>query len=213
MRWGCGTWRRPPAWRSRTSRGTQCQAALPPGTRIWARDRDGAAGGERGLDDDGAAPAEAGDTAALEAALDLLAPRWAEVRGDGDLPSSGRLATLRRRFRELGAANPFAVDEYRAVREQLETLDAQDKDLREAIGKTRALIADLDVLIATQFRTTFAALEVAFDARFQQLFGGSSRGSRSPTRPTCRRRASRSSPSRRASVRHASPSSPAASAR
>ncbi len=133
---------------------------------------DGAAGGELGLDDDGAAPAEAGDTAALEAALDLLAPRWAEDAADGDLPSPGRLSTLRRRFHELGAANPFAVDEYRAVRERLETLDAQDKDLREAIGKTRALIADLDVLIATQFRTTFAALEVAFDARFQQLFGG-----------------------------------------
>ena len=35
-----------------------------------------------------------------------------------------------------------------------------------------SLIADLDELIATQFRSTFAALEVAFDARFQQLFGG-----------------------------------------
>ncbi len=64
------------------------------------------------------------------------------------------------------------MDEYRAVRERLETLAAQDRDLREAIGKTRTLIADLDVLIANQFRTTFAALEVAFDARFQQLFGG-----------------------------------------
>ena len=118
------------------------------------------------------APSEAGDTAALEAALDLLVPRWADEAADGDLPSPGRLSTLRRRFHELGAANPFAVDEYRSVRERLETLDAQHKDLREAIGKTRALIADLDVLIATQFRTTFAALEVAFDARFQQLFGG-----------------------------------------
>ena len=87
-------------------------------------------------------------------------------------PRPGRLSTLRRRFHQLGAANPFAVDEYRAVRERLETLDAQDRDLREAIGKTRTLIADLDVLIANQFRTTFAALEVAFDARFQQLFGG-----------------------------------------
>jgi chromosome segregation protein len=38
--------------------------------------------------------------------------------------------------------------------------------------RTRSLIADLDVLIATQFRTTFEALEVAFDKRFQQLFGG-----------------------------------------
>ena len=127
---------------------------------------------EPGSEGVGSAPAEAGETAALEAALDLLAPRWADDAADGDLPSAGRLATLRRRFHELGAANPFAVDEYRAVRERLETLDAQDKDLREAITKTRALIADLDVLIATQFRATFAALEVAFDARFQQLFGG-----------------------------------------
>ncbi len=113
-----------------------------------------------------------GETAALEAALEQLAPRWAAQAPDGELPSPGRLATLRRRFHELGAANPFAVDEYRTVRERLETLDAQDKDLREAISRTRALIADLDALIATQFRTTFAALEVAFDRRFQQLFGG-----------------------------------------
>ncbi|HYO43092.1 MAG TPA: AAA family ATPase [Candidatus Limnocylindrales bacterium] len=120
----------------------------------------------------GAAPAEAGETAALEAALELLAPRWAQDVPDGEMPSPNRLATLRRRFHELGAANPFAVDEYRAVRDRLETLAAQDKDLREAITKTRVLIADLDVLIATQFRTTFAALEVAFDKRFGQLFGG-----------------------------------------
>ncbi len=120
----------------------------------------------------GAASADAGETAALEAALEVLAPRWAQEPPGAELPSPGRLATLRRRFHEMGAANPFAVDEYRAVRERLETLDGQDRDLREAIAKTRTLIADLDLLIATQFRSTFAALEVAFDARFQQLFGG-----------------------------------------
>ncbi len=120
--------------------------------------------------DDG--PAEDSETAAFERALDLLAPRWTDAAPLGETPSQGRLTTLRRRFHELGAANPFAVDEYRAVRERLEMLGAQDKDLREAIAKTRALIADLDVLIATQFRATFAQLEVAFDKRFQQLFGG-----------------------------------------
>jgi chromosome segregation protein len=72
----------------------------------------------------------------------------------------------------MGAANPFAIDEYRALRDRLETLDAQDRDLRDAIARTRALIADLDALISTQFRATFAALEIAFDARFRQLFGG-----------------------------------------
>ena len=64
------------------------------------------------------------------------------------------------------------MDEYRSVRARLETLDAQDRDLRDAIAKTRQLIGELDTLIATQFRTTFALLEVAFDRRFQQLFGG-----------------------------------------
>ncbi|HEY5436211.1 MAG TPA: hypothetical protein VIK13_13335, partial [Candidatus Limnocylindrales bacterium] len=118
------------------------------------------------------ADAPGAETAALEAALDILAPGWAGAPSGVDLPSPGRLATLRRRFHELGAANPFAVDEFRSVRDRLHALDAQDRDLRDAIARTRALIADLDVLIATQFRATFAALEVAFDARFQQLFGG-----------------------------------------
>jgi chromosome segregation protein len=119
-----------------------------------------------------AASAPGAETAALEAALEILAPRWA-VEGSGvEPPSPGRLATLRRRFHELGAANPFAVDEFRSVRDRLLALDTQDRDLRDAIAKTRTLIADLDVLIATQFRTTFAALEVAFDKRFRQLFGG-----------------------------------------
>ena len=110
--------------------------------------------------------------AALEAALERLAPAWSVEPPPVEPPTPGRLAVLRRRFHELGAANPFAVDEYRSVRDRLETLEAQHRDLRDAIARTRSLIADLDELIATQFRSTFAALEVAFDARFQQLFGG-----------------------------------------
>ena len=113
-----------------------------------------------------------GETAALEGALEILAPRWAAKSSGVEPPSPGRLTTLRRRFHELGAANPFAVDEFRTVRDRLQALETQDRDLRDAIAKTRALIADLQVLIATQFRETFAALEVGFDRRFRQLFGG-----------------------------------------
>ncbi len=145
----------------------------------WAAAASGDAAGTGGGDDGTAAglagrmaDAPGGETAALEAALDVLGPRWAAAPSGVELPSPGRLATLRRRFHELGASNPFAVDEFRAVRDRLQALDAQDRDLREAIARTRALIADLDLLIASQFRATFAALEVAFDARFQQLFGG-----------------------------------------
>ena len=113
-----------------------------------------------------------GETAVFEALIDALGPRWAGAAPDTEAPSPNRLSTLRRRYHELGAANPFAVDEYRSVRARLESLDVQDRDLRDAIVKTRQLIAELDTLIATQFRATFALLEVAFDRRFQQLFGG-----------------------------------------
>ena len=93
-------------------------------------------------------------------------------RRAAEAPAPARLAGLRRRFHELGAANPFAVEEYAAVRARLDDLEAQRRDLDRAIDRTRALIAELDALITDQFRTTFQALEAAFDRRFQQLFGG-----------------------------------------
>ena len=112
------------------------------------------------------------DTAALERALAAVAGRWADEPPTVAPPSPGRLAQLRRRYHELGAANPYAVDEYAELKTRLETLEAQDSDLRSAIGKTRELIAELDTMIADQFRTTFQALEAAFERRFEQLFGG-----------------------------------------
>ena len=105
-------------------------------------------------------------------ALDVLAPRWAEVartascrRRDGRrAPASIPRARGREPVRRRRVPQRSATGSRRSTR--------QDKDLRDAIAKTRQLIADLDELIATQFRATFAQLELAFDARFQQLFGG-----------------------------------------
>jgi chromosome segregation protein len=116
--------------------------------------------------------ADTGEAAALETALDVVTARWATESPPADSPSPARLSMLRRRYHELGAANPFAVEEYDALRQRLDSLETQQQDLRSAIEKTRQLIAELNGMIAEQFRTTFAALEVAFDARFQQLFGG-----------------------------------------
>jgi chromosome segregation protein len=129
-------------------------------------------GEEPASDGEGPAGGDLDDPAALEAALDVVAARWAGEPPLADAPSPGRLATLRRRYHELGAANPFAVEEYEALRQRLDALETQQQDLRSAIDKTRQLIGELNAMIADQFRTTFAALETAFDARFQQLFGG-----------------------------------------
>ncbi len=112
------------------------------------------------------------DMAPLATALAAAAAVWEATPPSGEAPSAGRLANLRRRYHELGAANPFALDEYATVRGRLEELEGQHTDLRAAIDRTRALIAELDTMISEQFRSTFAALETRFDARFQQLFGG-----------------------------------------
>ena len=125
--------------------------------------------------DAAAGPGEAAgdaETAELEAILPFILPAWEAAPPATEPPTPGRLATLRRRFHELGAANPFAVQEYAELKVRLESLEAQGADLRDAIVRTRTLIDDLATMIADQFRTTFRALETAFDERFKQLFGG-----------------------------------------
>ncbi len=110
----------------------------------------------------------------FEEALARAGERWAAEQPEGEAPSAGRVGTLRRRFNDVGASNPFAVEEYAEIRARLDGLESQDADLRSAIEKTRALIRELETLIADRFRTTFARLEGAFDAQFRILFGGGS---------------------------------------
>jgi chromosome segregation protein len=114
---------------------------------------------------------EAAPGITLELMLSEATERWAEVSAV-EPPGTSKLAALRRRFHELGAPNPFAAEEYEQIRTRLDGLEAQRADLTAAISKTRALIEQLNAMIATQFRSTFTALETAFDARFRQLFGG-----------------------------------------
>jgi chromosome segregation protein len=108
---------------------------------------------------------------ALEAAVSSALDRW-RVEPAQEAVSAARLASLRRRYHELGASNPFAAEEYAEIRDRVETLDAQRTDLETAIRNTRELIANVNALIADQFRRTFQLLEGAFARRFTQLFDG-----------------------------------------
>jgi chromosome segregation protein len=112
------------------------------------------------------------EVVALEAGLAKVGLIWAGQPPAESPPSPARLGQLRRRFHELGAVNPFAVDEYAALKTRLDTLEAQASDLRTAIARTRDLIAELDAMIGDRFQATFRALETAFATRFEQLFGG-----------------------------------------
>ncbi|MDO8484726.1 MAG: chromosome segregation protein SMC [Candidatus Limnocylindrales bacterium] len=125
--------------------------------------------------DEAAVSDEAGvsdEVAALEAALGLVAAIWASQPPAEPPPSPARLGQLRRRFHEFGAVNPYAVDEYAALKARLETLETQAADLHTAIARTRDLISELDTMIGDRFQATFRALETAFATRFEQLFGG-----------------------------------------
>jgi chromosome segregation protein len=130
------------------------------------------AGEEDAVDAGDLESADESDAAVFERLLDVIGPTWASTQPAGEPPPAGRLTYLRRRFHELGASNPFAVEEYAELRERLEGLQTQEQDLRAAIESTRSLIGELNALIGDQFRTTFRALEAAFDRRFNQLFGG-----------------------------------------
>ncbi|MES2208813.1 MAG: AAA family ATPase [Chloroflexota bacterium] len=125
-----------------------------------------------GVDQARTGKAEEDDAEELVLVLAAVGEHWAATVPATPAPTPGKLGSLRRRYHELGAASPFALDEYAAVRSRLASLEDQHKDLRAAIDQTRALIGELDGMISHQFRTTFAALETAFDRRFQQLFGG-----------------------------------------
>jgi chromosome segregation protein len=112
------------------------------------------------------------EVAVLEAALTDVSAVWASQPPAGPPPSPARLGQLRRRFHELGSVNPFAVDEYAALKARLEMLESQAADLHTAIARTRELIVELDTMIGDRFQATFRALESAFATRFEQLFGG-----------------------------------------
>jgi hypothetical protein len=101
----------------------------------------------------------------------LAAERW--VEGPAVVSRRSRAASHR-----SAAASTSSVRRTRSrprstrtVKARLDGLEAQRADLT-AIAKTRALIEQLNAMISTQFRSTFTALETAFDARFRQLFGG-----------------------------------------
>ena len=80
----------------------------------------------------------------------------------------------RTQLRRMGPINQEAEREYTELQERFVFLSTQTEDLDKAEINLRQIIAELDVLMKTEFRKTFDAVEKEFHQIFSQLFAGGS---------------------------------------
>jgi chromosome segregation protein len=76
------------------------------------------------------------------------------------------------RISRLGAINLAAIDEYQAQNERKTYLDAQDKDLREALETLENAIRKIDKETRTLFKDTFDRVNKGLQELFPKVFGG-----------------------------------------
>ncbi len=116
-----------------------------------------------------------------QAALESLAERMAELGvapeqaaelaagGDG---SPREIQRLQAELEALGAVNLAASEELAELEQRLAFLREQQADLERAAGSLEEAIARLDRISEERFTATLEQVASAFDAMFQQLFGG-----------------------------------------
>ncbi len=83
-----------------------------------------------------------------------------------------RLETLGQKISRLGPINLAAIEEYEQQAERKEYLDAQDKDLTEALTTLENAIHKIDRETRTRFKETFDRVNGGLKRLFPRLFGG-----------------------------------------
>ncbi len=84
------------------------------------------------------------------------------------------LKQQRVQIRRLGSVNPEAQQEYIVIKERVQNMEEQVRDLRAAEIDLKKVIAELDVLMEKEFRTTFDRVAAEFKDIFAKLFNGGS---------------------------------------
>ncbi|MGI6315496.1 MAG: chromosome segregation protein SMC [Christensenellales bacterium] len=83
-----------------------------------------------------------------------------------------RIDSLRRRIRGLGTVNVRAVEDYEAVKEQVEEYRRQMEDLEKADQELTGILEDLNDAMTKQFAENFRLISQYFSASFARLFHG-----------------------------------------
>ena len=81
---------------------------------------------------------------------------------------------LKYKLELIGAIDPEIVAEYQETKTRFDFLEAQVKDLRDAMKDTEKLIDELDERIHAQSEKAFRAINKEFQKYFKVLFGGGS---------------------------------------
>ena len=109
--------------------------------------------------------------AAAEVDLEALA-RSIEAGGVKLWGLQAEIDRIQREIAALGAVNLAALDELGSSRERKTFLDAQNADLREAIGTLEDAIAKIDLETRELLSSTFEQVNGHFGRMFPSLFGG-----------------------------------------
>ncbi|CBL46611.1 Chromosome segregation ATPase [gamma proteobacterium HdN1] len=104
----------------------------------------------------------------LEEVLSTLPPEANEVQWQQELERTAN------RISRLGAINLAAIDEFHAQSERKEYLDAQHKDLIEALSTLENAIRKIDRETRERFQETFDKVNRGLQTLFPKVFGGGS---------------------------------------
>jgi chromosome segregation protein len=81
---------------------------------------------------------------------------------------------LRGRMKHLGGYDPDAPAVYAELKARYDFMSEQIKDVEEASGTLRTIIAELDTTMRRQFEETFRSVNERFQRHFMTLFSGGS---------------------------------------
>jgi chromosome segregation protein len=81
-----------------------------------------------------------------------------------------RLIDIRQRLKNIGEVNPLAIEEYEKELERLNTFETQMADLRDADGKLRQTIKEINDTAQDRFLSTFNDIRTNFKTVFSTLF-------------------------------------------
>ena len=96
----------------------------------------------------------------------------ARIEGDALHTEEEESRALKQRLEAMGPVNMMALEEYTETTQRHAFLEAQRKDLLDAIENTQASIKEIDDVSRIKFDEAFKVINENFSVTFSKLFGG-----------------------------------------